>query len=41
MLRIPAEACRYDSDPNPTYQKMATHYGVGVLPIEISSFCES
>jgi hypothetical protein len=25
-------ACRYDLDLNPTYQKMAAHYGVGVLP---------
>lgn len=25
-------ACRYDPDVNPTYQEMATHYGVAVLP---------
>jgi transposase len=25
-------ACRYDPDLNPTYQEMARHYGVGVLP---------
>lgn len=25
-------ACRYEPDLNPTYQEMATHYGVGVLP---------
>jgi transposase len=25
-------ACRYDPDLNPTYQEMAAHYGVGVLP---------
>ncbi len=25
-------ACRYDPDLNPTYQEMAMHYGVGVLP---------
>jgi len=25
-------ACRYDPDLNPTYQEMALHYGVGVLP---------
>lgn len=24
--------CRYDPDANPTYQEMAAHYGVGVLP---------
>ena len=26
------KACRYDPDLNPTYQELATHYGVGVLP---------
>ena len=26
------KACRYDPDLNPTYQKMAMHYGVGVVP---------
>jgi len=25
-------ACRYDPDLNPTYQEMARHYGLGVLP---------
>ena len=25
-------ACRYDPDLNPTYQQMAMHYGVGVVP---------
>jgi transposase len=25
-------ACRYDPDLNPTYQEMALHYGVGVVP---------
>jgi len=25
-------ACRYDPDLNPTYQEMAAHYGVRVLP---------
>lgn len=25
-------ACRYDPDLNPTYQELAMHYGVGVLP---------
>lgn len=25
-------ACRYEPDLNPTYQEMAQHYGVGVLP---------
>jgi transposase len=24
--------CRYEPDLNPTYQELATHYGVGVLP---------
>ncbi len=27
-----SRACRYDPDLNPTYQEMAMHYGVGVLP---------
>lgn len=26
------KACRYDPDLNPTYQEMAAHYGVGVMP---------
>jgi transposase len=26
------KACRYDPDLNPTYQEMAIHYGVGVVP---------
>lgn len=26
------KACRYDPDLNPTYQELAMHYGVGVLP---------
>ena len=26
------KACRYDPDLNPTYQEMAMHYGVGVVP---------
>jgi transposase len=26
------KACRYEPDLNPTYQDMATHYGVAVLP---------
>lgn len=26
------KACRYDPDLNPTYQELATHYGVGVVP---------
>ena len=26
------KACRYDPDLNPTYQEMAMHYGIGVLP---------
>jgi transposase len=27
-----SKACRYDPDLNPTYQEMAMHYGVGVMP---------
>jgi transposase len=27
-----AKPCRYEPDLNPTYQEMASHYGVGVLP---------
>ena len=27
-----AKPCRYEPDLNPTYQEMAAHYGVGVLP---------
>ena len=27
-----ARPCRYEPDLNPTYQEMALHYGVGVLP---------
>jgi transposase len=27
-----SRACRYDPDPNPTYQEMATYFGVGVVP---------
>ena len=27
-----SRACRYDPDLNPTYQEMAIHYGVGVVP---------
>src|SRR5690606_32207557 len=26
------KACRYDPDLNPTYQELAMHYGIGVLP---------
>jgi hypothetical protein len=26
------KACRYDPDLNPTYQEMAVHHGVGVVP---------
>jgi transposase len=26
------KACRYDPDLNPTYQDMALHYGMGVIP---------
>jgi len=27
-----SRACRYDTDLNPTYQEMAMHYQVGVVP---------
>lgn len=27
-----SRACRYEPDLNPTYQEMAMHYGIGVLP---------
>ena len=27
-----SRSCRYDPDLNPTYQEMAMHYGVGVIP---------
>lgn len=27
--------CRYEPDLNPTYQEMATHYGIGVLPARV------
>lgn len=27
--------CFYDPDLNPTYQEMATHYGIGVLPARV------
>lgn len=27
-----SRACRYDPDLNPTYQQMAMHYGIGVVP---------
>lgn len=30
-----SRACRYEPDLNPTYQEMATHYGVGVLPARV------
>ena len=29
------KAHRYEPDPNPTYQDMATHYGVAVLPARV------
>jgi transposase len=28
-------ACRYEPDLNPTYQEMALHYGVGVVPARV------
>ena len=30
-----SRACRYEPDLNPTYQEMAAHYGVGVLPARV------
>ena len=27
-----SKACRYDPDLNPTYQNLAIHYGLGVVP---------
>ena len=30
-----SRACRYEPDLNPTYQEMAMHYGVGVLPARV------
>jgi transposase len=30
-----SKACRYEPDLNPTYQEMAMHYGVGVLPARV------
>ena len=43
------KACRYDPDLNPTYQELATHYGVGVVPARpykprdkaLNSYCTS
>ena len=43
------KACRYDPDLNPTYQEMALHYGMGVVPArprrprdkECVSYCTS
>src|SRR5262249_31681235 len=29
------KACRYEPDLNPTYQEMATHYGIGVVPARV------
>lgn len=29
------KACRYEPDLNPTYQEMAEHYGVGVVPARV------
>jgi transposase len=42
-------ACRYEPDLNPTYQEMALHYGVGVVPARprkprdkgLNSYCTS
>ena len=30
-----SKACRYEPDLNPTYQEMALHYGVGVVPARV------
>src|SRR5215469_6910260 len=30
-----SRACRYDPDLNPTYQEMAMHYGIGVVPARL------
>lgn len=30
-----SKPCRYDPDINPTYQDMATHYGVAVIPARV------
>ena len=30
-----SKACRYEPDINPTYQEMATHYGVVILPARV------
>jgi transposase len=29
------KSCRYDPDLNPTYQEMAMHYGIGVVPARV------
>jgi transposase len=34
------KACRYEPDLNPTYQEMAMHYGVGVLPARPRKPCQ-
>jgi transposase len=44
-----SKACRYEPDLNPTYQEMAMHYGVGVVPARVrkprdkglNSYCTS
>ena len=30
-----SKACRYEPDLNPTYQEMAMHYGVGIVPARV------
>lgn len=30
-----SKAHRYEPDINPTYQDMATHYGVAILPVQL------
>ena len=43
------KTCRYEPDLNPTYQEMAMHYGVGVVPARVrkprdkalNSYCTS
>jgi transposase len=27
-----SRACRYDPDTNPSYQQLAEHYGIAVIP---------
>ena len=29
------KSCRYEPDINPTYQKLASHYGIAVIPARV------